>query len=567
MDLGVSGLASGFDWKTLVGQLADVERAPQAQLLTEQNGIQQQSNAYTSIKTDLGVLQNRITALQAPALFDARKAQSSNTNAASVTASAGAPLGIYAFAFSQLATSARQTGTTNIGAPLSSTNDVSGVVLSGAGVNTAITAGTFTVNGKQVTVSTDQTLQQVFDAINTATGGTVTANYSSAADKITLSSSSEIVLGSATDTSNFLSVTKLNNNGSGSITSGNQLGGVRTTSNLSAGNFSTAVTDGGAGLGEFKINGVSINYSVASDSLSNVLDRINNSGAGVTASYDQSNDRLVLTNKSTGDVGIGLQDVTGNFLAASGLSGGSLQHGKNLLYSINGGGQLVSQTNSITSDSSGLTGINVTALTEGATTNITVSSDTDSIKAAITGFITEYNKVQSLIDSQTASSTNAKGKVTAGVLANDNDISNLASGLRSQAYGSVSGLGGVLRRLDDLGISTNGNDNSLTLDSGIKLDTALANNLSGVKALFQDANNGIATRIAKYLDGAIGDTGTITAKLTNFGKQSSNIDVQIADMERLVQNDIQRMTDSFVAMETATANTNQQLAYLQKQFP
>ncbi|MDB6038726.1 MAG: Flagellar hook-associated protein 2, partial [Verrucomicrobiales bacterium] len=114
---------------------------------------------------------------------------------------------------------------------------------------------------------------------------------------------------------------------------------------------------------------------------------------------------------------------------------------------------------------------------------------------------------------------------------------------------------------------TNGNDNSLTQDSGVKLDTALANNLSGVKALFQDANNGIATRIAKYLDGAIGDTGTITAKLTNFGKQSSNIDVQIADMERLVQNDIQRMTDSFVAMETATANTNQQLAYLQKQFP
>ena len=29
MDLGVSGLASGFDWKTLVDQMIDVQRAPE----------------------------------------------------------------------------------------------------------------------------------------------------------------------------------------------------------------------------------------------------------------------------------------------------------------------------------------------------------------------------------------------------------------------------------------------------------------------------------------------------------------------------------------------------------
>jgi len=36
----------------------------------------------------------------------------------------------------------------------------------------------------------------------------------------------------------------------------------------------------------------------------------------------------------------GLEDVTGNFLTATGLNGGSLARGKNCLYTINGGGQL-----------------------------------------------------------------------------------------------------------------------------------------------------------------------------------------------------------------------------------
>ena len=43
-DLSVSGLASGFDWKSLVSQLADVERAPQAQLRREQSAIAQKGN-------------------------------------------------------------------------------------------------------------------------------------------------------------------------------------------------------------------------------------------------------------------------------------------------------------------------------------------------------------------------------------------------------------------------------------------------------------------------------------------------------------------------------------------
>ena len=435
MELGVSGLASGFDWRALVEQISDVERSPQRGLLTEQNTLQQRNNAYTGIKTQLAVLQSRVDALKEPSFFEARLAAAGDATIASASASTGAAQGSHAFDFVQLANAAQRLGSANVGAPLSATNDVSALTLSSAGFAGAVTAGTFTVNGQQITIATSDTLQSVFAQISTATGGAVAATYSAATDKISLSSGSEIVLGSATDTSNFLTLAKLHNHGDGSITSAGALGGIRSEGTLAGANFATAVSDGGSGAGAFKINGVSIAFSATGDSVKNVLDRINDSTAGVNASYDAVNDRFTLTNKATGDVGVALEDVTGNFLAATGLSGGTLARGKDLIYTVDGGGQLTSQSNTITEASSGLTGLSVTALKVGATTG-DVSSDTSKIKTAITSFLSDYNKMQSLIDTQTASSTDTKGKVTAGVLAAESDVSDLASRLRAASLPS-----------------------------------------------------------------------------------------------------------------------------------
>src|SRR5436190_11398726 len=106
IDLGLSGLASGFDWRTLVDQLSEVERAPQRRLLTEQNALDQRKNAYASIATQLGVLRNRVTALKESVSFDARTTGVSDTTMASATSSDSTPLGGYVFAISQLATAA-----------------------------------------------------------------------------------------------------------------------------------------------------------------------------------------------------------------------------------------------------------------------------------------------------------------------------------------------------------------------------------------------------------------------------------------------------------------------------
>ena len=429
-------MASGYDWKSLVDALIEVARAPETLLQTQQNTINRPKHRLRQPRhrTRRAQKQGRRTA-RSRLCSTSRTAQVADPTIASATAASGTALGTYTFAITQLATAASQQGTTNVGAALSATNDVSGLVLSDAAFANNVTAGTFTVNGQTITIATSDTLQQVFDKISTATAGAVTGSYNASTDKITLSSTNPIVLGSAADTSNFLQVAQLYNNGTGTVTSASPLGVVKLGAALNAANFATPISDGGSGAGAFTINGVTINFNASTDSLATIISRINDSAAGVTAGYDPINDRLTLTNKTTGDVGIALQDVTGkgNFLAATGLSGGTLQRGTNLHYTVNGGGELISQSNTITQDSSGVPGLSVTALKEDTTT-VTVGSDTAKIKTALSEFHHGIQQGPVGDRTQTASSTDNKGNVTAGVLAGDQDIATVASQLRSGVF-------------------------------------------------------------------------------------------------------------------------------------
>ncbi|MFA5189896.1 MAG: flagellar filament capping protein FliD [Verrucomicrobiia bacterium] len=561
----LTGLASGWDWSSTVDQLTELERTSETRMATEQSKLSKRNLAYTSIKTQLNALKACADKFKDGSLFSSRTTSVSNSTVASASVEADAPLGSYTFNITQRATTAVQKGAANAGAALSATDNVSGVVLSSAAFSTAVTGGTFTVNGKTVTLATTDTLQEVFDKIDAATGSTVTASYSSATDKISLSSSSEIVLGSATDTSNFLQATKLVNNGTSAITSSSSLGGIKLSATLADANFGTAISDGGSGAGEFKINGVSITFSTTSDSAQNVIKRINDSAAGVTASYDSANDRFILTNKTTGDTGIAIEDVTGNFVAATQLASGTLERGKNLLYTVNGGGQINSQSNIIGESSSGITGLSVSALKEGEVT-VDVDSDTSTIKAAITDLVAKYNTTQTLIGAQTATTIASDGTVTAGTLADERDVSLISSQLRSTLYSSVSGLSGVIKQLEQLGYVTNSNDDSISLGDSTKLDSALADHLGDVKALFSDTTNGIATRLSTYLEQVTEDGGLINVRQDTLTKQMADLDTQIAAQEVLVQAYHDRLVASFTAMETAQSNINQQLQYLTRTF-
>ncbi|MEY4167910.1 MAG: hypothetical protein RIR52_1734 [Acidobacteriota bacterium] len=572
MESGLSGLASGFDWRSLVNQLTEVERAPQRQLRSEQAGLQTRKSALGSIKTQLSVLKNRIAALSSDSVLQARKASTTDPAVITATALPGPASGNYQFNVTQLATASRTAGATGVGSNLYPTSNVATGTLSTKGFNPAITAGTLTVDGVQITIDPAvDTLQDVFDRIATATPGNIQGSYDPVTDTITLQrpggTGPALVIGSATDSSNFFSVSRLANNGTSQLTSSSSLGSIKPASLLNAANFQTAVTDGGAGAGVFKINGVSISFNAGSDSVQNLMDRINASAAGVSISYDRITDQFTLTNKVTGNLGVALEDVTGNFLAAAGLTtGATFQAGNDLLYTINGGSTLSSHSNSLTSDSTGIDGLSLAVLKTGTST-VTLEADTGAIKGAIKSFIEDYNRAQTTIDSLTSSSTDSSGKVTRSTLAGDSDTNEIASKLRGIAFNQSTGLTGVLNSLSKIGIDSTGDNDLLNLEDESALDAAIANNLGGLKSLFNDPTNGIATKLSAYLDKTIGEDGTLIARQDALTKQSSQIDTQVSDLEKRVQANRQRLLESFTLMETTQATLNQQLKFLQQRFP
>jgi flagellar hook-associated protein 2 len=571
MELGLSGLASGFDWRTLVNQLADVERSPQKRLRAEQGTLFNRNNAFGSIKTQLSVLKNRTENLSSNDVLQARKATVSDSSILSATASAGAASGTYAFNVTQLATASKTAGALGVGANLYSSTNVSSGMLASKGFNPPISAGTITVDGKQITIDpTVDTLKDVFDRIDAATTSNIKGSYDATTDTITLKrlggGGASLVVGSATDTSNFLSVARLSNNGTNELVSASSLGSVTPANTLSSANFQTAVSDGGSGTGEFKINGVSIAFNASSDSVQNLMDRINASAAGVNMSYDRVNDQFTLTNKVTGNLGVAVEDVTGNFLAAAGLASGStFIAGNDALYTINGGSVLNSHSNTLTEETTGIEGLSIALLKTGTST-ISLASDTSAIKGAIKNFIEDYNRAQSTIDSLTSSSTDSAGKVTRSTLAGDTDANEIASKLRAISYNQATGLTGTLNSLAKIGIDTTGDSDQLTLGDETALDDAIANHLSELKTLFNDPDKGIATQLNAYLEKMIGEDGALITKQDALTKQSSAIDTQVTDLEKRVQSNRQRLIDSFVQMETAQQTINQQLKFLQQRF-
>src|ERR1035437_2555979 len=301
--LSASLTGSTFDWQSFVDQIIQIDSAPITALQAEQTTNSDKSSALDVLKSNLTDLQTATTALNASTLFTGRTvASSSTTSSWNLTAAAGATTGAYTFAVTQLATASTRTGTNHIASPISASNVVSGVTLATMPTASAITAGNFTINGAQVNIALTDSLQDVFDKISTATSGAVTASYDHTTDTISLNSASEIVLGGANDSSNFLAATHLANNGSGLISSANPLGSTSLTAPLASARLSKAISAVDvSGNGSFTINGVAITYNVNTDSLSTIIGRIYSSATGVTASYDSGADRMVIVNNATGD--------------------------------------------------------------------------------------------------------------------------------------------------------------------------------------------------------------------------------------------------------------------------
>ena len=586
LDMSISGLASGFDWKSVVDQLTAVERTPQTKVRTEQTTLASRRSALGQIATQLTDLQTKATALGDSSLYNRRSVSSSDTTIASVSTADGAVTGSYSINVTTLATPSSWLGATSgIISPLH-TADISasaaqaGPVLSAAGWGSTLTAGTVTigvqnssgtVTNATVTVATTDTLKEVLVKLDTAIGSTGGATYSSANDQVTITrpNGTNLILGSASDTSNLLSCLKLFTPASGAnAVSDSKLGSLKLSGSLSSQPLVTPLTYGTtATTGAFSINGVSISYS-SSSTLASVLNSINDSTAGVQASFDSGLNRIVLKNKEAGNRGVVLaQSGSSNLLTAFGLTGGTLSNGTDLVYSINGGATAKARSNTIKDSDSGLTGLTITASKVGTTT-INSANDTGAARSAVDALVTSVNRVQSLISSLTVSNRDAAGKITAGVLAYDQTIFQLGSSLRSLLSLQLSGgPSTTIRGLADLGYSTTGYTNELSATNSASLNTALSSQLSEVQKFFSTTTTGLSERITSFVKPMVDEnSGTLPQRQKGLTEQSSKLDDQLVAMERRVQSNRERLLAGFRAMEAAQAKSNSQMQFLNQKL-
>jgi flagellar hook-associated protein 2 len=560
----LTGLASGLDWRTLVDKLMAAERIPETKLRKQQTTYQQQSNALDNFKTRLTDLQTSINALQnSDSTYAARTATVATDSGWTATAAAGADAGTYQIDVTQLATRTQRLGAADVGGHLSATPNVSGLTIGTLPIGATITEGEFTVNGARVSVAKTDSLQDVFNRISTATGGTVTASYDPATDKVKLSSGSEIVLGSANDTSNFLTSFQLFNNGTKDVISPRALGVVSVSAAIINANLKAAVTAvDGSGNGTFKVNGVEIGYNLNTDSLQSIISKVNASSAGVTAAFDKSNDRFVMTNKTTGDVGLAISEAPGGLLEALGLNSTStLARGANAQFTVDGGQTRTSTSNTLDESVTGIAGLSVTATSE-TRQSVTVATDNSGLGNLVKDFMSKFNAVQAFVDTATKTSTSAKGEVTSAILAGNHEISDISSALRRMVFSSVPGLTGTVQRLEGMGIDFQGTTSQLQIKNSATFDAALRDQPDAVKTLFTDSTNGLVTKLDAYLTQTVGTNGTLATQTAKLQKQSSGIDDQIATMERRLAQEQAQLEQSFVQMEQAQSQLQSQLASL-----
>jgi flagellar hook-associated protein 2 len=555
MSITIAGSFSGLNVSSIISTIIAADSIPITNLQTEDTKLTTQSTDLGNLGTSLGELSLQLQNLGSSTLFSSKSATLSNTTVGTAAADSTAGTGSVSVNVTQLATATTLRGGLAGGAFADDklTSPPAGTTLLSSALDESNVNGeVFTINGKQITLSSSDVIDDgnpnstnsVIGLINNSGAG-VTASYNSTTGAVSLqsNSSSPIILGASTDTSDFLQQAELFNNGTGTVNSATGLGRIDENTDLSTAGLRTTPT-----TGTFTVNGVSIQYD-AGDTLTTIMNKINTSGAGVTATYDSYEDQMVLTSNTLGGQNITVANGTSNLASALRLtsSDSQLEAGQSTLFTV-GNDPTVRQSNSnvISATALGIQGVTLTATSTGSTT-ITVQPDVTSIAAAINAFVTQYNSTQTTIASLTQ--VNVTDADADGPLATDTNLTFLAPQLR-QATTNLTTSSGVIRMLSDLGVESNANDNTLTQVDTTDLQNALTNDPSQVESLFNDPLTGLTNTIQNVLE-AYNDSlnGVIANEQSNISTEITFNKAQITRMQEQITVEQTTLENEFAALD------------------
>jgi len=250
--ISFGGLASGLDTNSIIDALMQVQRRPIVQLESRVLVQEEKRQALQQVGSSFSALMSSLQALTKAATFtgQATSVLAGTDDVGKVRATANGSAPLGSFGLDVLQI-ATSTRARTTNAAGAAIN--AATTLDQAGFVDPFVAGTFTINTTEFTIPAA-----------TATNIVSAASIGAAADA---------------------------------------------TATLDAAGFDIAPT-----AGDFVINGVTISFDDTVDTLNTVITRINQSAAGVSATFDDVTKQLTLTANTTGPSAITLSDTTGNFL-------------------------------------------------------------------------------------------------------------------------------------------------------------------------------------------------------------------------------------------------------------
>ena len=303
----------------------------------------------------------------------------------------------------------------------------------------------------------------------------------------------------------------------------------------------------------------------AGDTLQQVAEAIEASGAGVTASVVNVGGampyRLNILSDRSGAAG-GLTIDGGSTL----LDFNTVQQGRDAMIMMGSGPGAVAMTSSDNTFQNVIDGMDLTVKSPTATpVSVTVSGDTEKIVDQFGKIVSSFNEIIGKINDNTK--YNAE-KEERGLLMGDPAVLTLERQLRNVVYKSFGHLDLPLRNLQDLGVSFLENG-KMEFDRE-QFTSMLADNPDAVRAFFTaeaetdaDGNETVAGGFGEYIEGVIdrltdSQHGMLTRRSNTYGKLVEQYNDRIDDLEGRINRKEIRIRKEFLRMEMTLAKLRDQ---------
>lgn len=355
------------------------------------------------------------------------------------------------------------------------------------------------------------------------------------------------------------------------------------------------------------------------DTLQEVLEKMNNSSAKVDLSYNSLSDKFLLTSTNEGSVNnISLNEEALNFFKKLGIEDNeNRKQGQNAKLIVDGV-EIVKDSNSF--DINGIS-VNLNKIYDGSNSNIEITSNINSDKTIenIKSFVSDYNNIIDTLNKKLSEKKNynyeplttsqkeemsekeiEKWEIKAkeGILNDSRELRNILANMKTSLYQSVEGTNTTLFNIGITSSSNKEEYGKLKIDEK-KLEKALNENYNEVEKLFTQMSeysyddvsnkakrynqNGITNRIYDILNDNIrvfrdsnGYKGSLIELAgiendTSFNQNNISNELKYYDerINKMTQN-LYKKEESyymqFSRLETMLSKLNSQSAWLNQQF-